>query len=45
MADAMAEVFSWGQDPKGVKGKWFVLGQSGADQGGWVDPAVRGGFL
>lgn len=45
MADAMAEVFSWGHDPKGVKGKLSVLGQSGADQGGWVDPAVSGGFL
>lgn len=45
MADAMAEVFSWGYDPKGVKGKLSVLEQSGAEQGGWVDPAVRGGFL
>ena len=45
MADAMAEVFSWGHDPTGVKGKLSVLGQSGADQGGWVDPAVSGGFL
>lgn len=45
MEDAMAEVFSWGHDPKGVKGKLSVLEQSRADQAGWVDPAVRGGFL
>lgn len=36
MEDAMAEVFSWGHDPKGVKGKLCLSRVELTKEVGWV---------